>query len=126
MFTKIFTNNMIVNRFKILCVDKKEKYLFLFNGYRKGKFSIDHLKTINVLTNKDLGGIDLFFVVLYNDRDAFELLKLKNISTPIIIGSENTTILKKVKKLDCFSVVDMSPNVNLMVEFHDCVRQILR
>lgn len=112
------------SRCKILLVDKKEKYSFLFNGLRKHKFSFNQLKTTSSQTNTDVVFVDLFFVVLYDYKDVFELLKLKNFNTPIIVGSENVNILKKIKNLNCFSIIDLSVKGNLNIGFHDCMRQI--
>lgn len=115
------------SRCKILLVDKKEKYSFLFDGLRKNKFSLNHLKTTFVSKDdENITGINLFFVVLYDYRDILELLKLKNSNCPcpIVVGSENLNILKKIKKIDSFFVVDMSGKSNLNMEFYNCIRSI--
>lgn len=111
------------SRCEILLIDKKEKYSFLFNGFRKNKFYINQLKSISNLTETDLRYVNLFFVVLYDYRDVFELLKLKKFDTPIIIGSENSSILKKINEIDCFSVIDMSGGINLTMKLHSCIGQ---
>lgn len=115
---------MLNSRCNILLIDKKEKYSFLFKGLRKNKFSLNPLKTMSNLLESDLVEINLFFIVLYDNRDVFELLRLKNSDTPIIVGSENVTILKKIKKTNCFSIIDLSSQGNLNSGMYDCMRQL--
>jgi hypothetical protein len=108
---------------KILILDKKEKHASLFYGLRKNKFSISQMKTIMKLTDFEFAEFDFFLIVLYEYKDLLELLKVYNKNIPIIIGSENLKVLKKVKVLDSFPVFDLSGKVNNMVRMSDCFKQ---
>lgn len=116
---------MMKDRYKIVVVDKKGKFPFLFQGFRKNKYTILRTETIEEFSSNELVSFNLFFVVLYEFRDVFELLLLNTSSSPIIIASENCKILKKVKTIGCFPVVDLSGKVNITNSFHDCIKQIL-
>lgn len=104
-------------------VDKNDKYSFLFKGFRKNKFVVSHFDSIIKFSDEELLNANLFFMVLYETRDIFELLKIYNGSTPIIIASDNLRILKKMKNLGCFSLFDLSKKGNLNIGLHECLKQ---
>ena len=112
------------NRRKILVIDKYDKYSYLFSGFRKNKFVHNKLISLFKLSEADLFDISLFFIVLYEPRDVFELLKVCKSTTPVIIASENVKILKKLKDLEGFIVLDLSKKGNLYIEFHECLSQV--
>ena len=90
---------MVSKKFKIGIVDKKGKYSFLFQGFRKNKFSISGLETVMTVTSEEMVNYNIFFMVLYEYRDVFELLKFRDGGIPAIIASENVKIIKKLQIL---------------------------
>lgn len=111
-------------RSKILVVDKKKKYSSLFQGFRKHKFSIDKLDSLLQLSEMELTNFNLFFIVVYETRDIFELLKIYKGSVPVIIASDNLKILKKLNGLVCMPVLDLSKNDN-MIGLNQCMKEVL-
>lgn len=111
-------------RNKILVVDKKSNYSSLFQGFRKNKFTIENLDSVLKMANDELVTFNLFFVVLYETRDVFELLKIYNGSTPIIVASENSRILKKMKNLSCLPLLDLSLKGNTTIKLHECIKDV--
>ena len=111
-------------RHKILVVDKFDKYSYLFSGFRKNKFVHNKLVSLLRLSDAELCDISLLFMVLYEPRDVFELLKVCKSDTPLIIASENVKILKKLKDLECFIVLDLSNKGNLYIGFHECISKV--
>ena len=119
---------MSKKRYSIVVVDKKMKFSFLFKGLRKHKYSVLEAETVDEITLNEITNFNLFFVVLYEFRDVFDLLLLNNncsSNTSIIIASENTKILKKAKKIACYPIVDLSGKININNNFHDCIQQFL-
>ena len=108
-----------------MVVDKNDKYSFLFKGFRKNKFEINHFGTVLKFSDTELSNIDLFFMVLYETRDVFELLKIYKGTTPIVIASDNLRILKKMKNLGCFSLFDLSKKGNLHIGLSECIQQVV-
>jgi hypothetical protein len=106
-------------------VDKYDKYSYLFKGFRKNKFVINSLISISKLSDVELSESNLFFIVLYEPKDIFELLKIYKGATPIIIASENVKILKKIKNVGCFIILDLSKKGNLSIGLHECIEQVL-
>ncbi len=117
---------MINKKCKILIVDKKGKYSFIFRGFRKHKYDISQTETLLLLDNKDLNNYNLFFIVLYEVRDIFEVLKNHNANTPIILASENSKIIKKIEQLKCFSIVDLSQRANTIIGVQRAMIQTLK
>lgn len=111
------------SRFNIVMIDRKEKFSTIFTGLRKHKFSINYFKNTSGITDTHFEIVNMFFVVLYEYKDVFELLKLNNCNCPIIIGSDNLNILKKIRKIDKVSVVDMSEELNLKMGLYSCIQQ---
>lgn len=112
------------SRFKIVVVDKKSNFPFLFHGIRKNKYTVTRIATVKELLSNELTSFNLFFVVLYEFKDVFELLLLNSTSSSIIVGSQNAIILKKLKSAGCYPVVDLSGNVfNVNTSFYDCVKE---
>lgn len=115
------------NRRSIVVVDKKEKFSYIFRGFRKHKYVISNTLTvydenfINVLQR-----FDLFFVVIYEFKDVLELFPLNNNNLSMIVASENPKILKKVRKLECFKVIDLTNKFNIASSLLDCVDEIFR
>lgn len=116
---------MLKLRFKIVMIDKKEKFSNIFKGFRKHKFSINYFKNTSEITDKDFEFVNMFFVVLYDYKDLFELLKINTYNYPIIVGSDNINILNKIKKIDKVTVVDMSEEINLRIGLHNCIQQVI-
>lgn len=106
-------------------VDKYDKYSYLFKGFRKNKFVINSLISFSKLSDVELSDYNLFFIVLYQPEDIFELLKIYKGATPIIIASENVKILKKMKNVGCFIMLDLSRKGNLSIGLHECIEQVL-
>lgn len=117
---------MVKSKFKIVIVDKKGKYSILFQGFRKNKFTVSTLQTAVNLSSEEIAEYHLFFVVLYEFKDVFELLQLNNSGIPIITASENVKILKKIQAVDSYQCMDLSRNINVLPSLHDCMTQILR
>jgi hypothetical protein len=117
---------MINKKCKILVVDKKGKYPFLFRGFRKHKYVISQIDTLLLLDDDDLNNYNLFFIVLYEVRDIFEVLKNHNANTPIILASENSKIIKKIEQLKCFSIVNLSQRANTTIGVQRAMIQTLK
>jgi hypothetical protein len=113
-------------RNRILVVDKNGRYVSLFKGLRKNKFIVDSIPSLSTLSAEELLDFNLFFIVLYNARDVFDLLKVYKEKTPIVVASSNLKILKKMRDLGCFSVVDFSKKGNLSIELLDCIKQVFK
>lgn len=113
------------NRCKIFVLDKNDKYSFLFKGFRKNKFEIQHFNTLSKCSANELADFDLFFMVLYETVDVFELLKIFKGNTPIIIASNNIRIINKMKNSGCYYLVDLSHKKNLNIEFLECMQQVV-
>lgn len=111
-------------RQKILVVDKYDKYSFLFNGFRKNKFVHNKLVSLMRLSDDELSDISLLFIVIYELRDVFELLKVCKGTVSVIVATENVKILKKLKDLECFMVLDLSNKGNLYIGFHECISKV--
>ena len=111
---------------KIGVVDKKGKYSFLFQGFRKNKFAISGFETVMSVTFEEMVNYNIFFMVLYDYRDVFELLQLKDSGIPAIIASENVKIIKKLQKIDCYQVVDLSKRYSIHSSLHDCMNEIIK
>lgn len=116
---------MVSTKYKILVIDKKEKYSFLFKGFRKHKFVISEIVTLLTLDEKELNNYNLFFIVIYELIDLLEVLKNHKVNKPIIIASENTKIINKIDKLKCFSIVDLSSKFNPQIQLHEAIFQNL-
>lgn len=117
---------MVNSKCKIGVVDKKGKYSFLFRGFRKNKFVISELETVMFVSSEEMTKYNIFFIVLYEFRDVFELLKFRNIGISAIIASENLRILKKLQKIDCYQVVDLNKKNNIHFSLHDCINEIIK
>jgi hypothetical protein len=117
---------MVSSKCKIVIVDKKGNYSFLFKGFRKNKFTISILETVLAIPSEEMLHFNLFFVVLYELRDVFELLKLSNGEIPLIVASENVKIIKKLQKLNYFQVVDLSKSIGVTSRIHDCMNEIFK
>ena len=114
------------NRYNIVVVDKKNQFPFLFQGFRKHKYAVTRLATINELTSNELSNFNLVFVVMYEFKDVFELLVLNSTNSSIIVGSSNTRILKNLKSVNSFQVINLSGNLfNINSNFHDCINKFL-
>lgn len=112
---------MVRNRYNIVVVDKKGKFSFLFQGFRKHKYAILTTETLGRFSSDELTNFNMFFVVLYEFKDVFELLLLNNASSSIIVASENTRILKKIRTIDRYPVVELTGKVNITNNFYDCI-----
>lgn len=119
---------MIKNRYIIVVVDKKGKFPFLFQGLRKHKYTVLTTENVDEISSIEVSNFNLFFVVLYEFRDVFELLILNRIyktNIPIILASENSKIIKKINKIACYPIVDLSGKVNINISFHDVLKEYL-
>lgn len=117
---------MVSTKCKIAVVDKKGKYSFLFQGFRKNKFSVSGLETVMSVTSEEMANYNIFFMVLYEFRDVFELLKMRQSDIPAIIASENVKIIKKLQKLNCYPVVDLSKRNSIHTSLHDCMNEFIK
>lgn len=117
---------MTNSKYKIGVVDKKGKYSFLFQGFRKNKFAISGLETVMSVTSEEMANYNIFFMVLYEYRDVFELLKFRDGEIPAIIASENVKIIKKLQKLNCYPVVDLSKRNSIHSSLHDCMNELIK
>lgn len=115
----------IISKCKIVLVDKKGVYSFLFEGLRKNKYSFSNYKTILKNTQKELINYNVFFVVLYDMKDVFELLKLNVGVIKIIVVSDNISIIKKLRSLGCIQFIDLTGRDKGHVDFRSCLRKIL-
>lgn len=112
------------SRHKILIIDKNDKYPFLFKGFRKNKFFIDHFKSFSKLSDRELSDFNLFFMVMYETKDVFELLKVYKGTIPVVVASDNLRILKKMKNLGCFPLLDLSKKENVNIGLYNCIEQV--
>ena len=62
----------------------------------------------------------MFFMVIYEPRDVFELLRVYKESTPIVVASNNLNILKKMKNYSSLTLIDLSKN-NTMIGVWDAL-----
>ena len=99
-------------RFNILVVDKKSIYIEKFRGLRKNKFQVHSVANLLKQSTIELDEVDTFFLVLYNYRDVIQLINLTNHSN-IIIGSDNSSILKSMSIINKYKVVDLSSRFDL-------------
>lgn len=116
---------MLKNRYNIVVVDKKKKFSFLFQGFRKNKFSIKHAVSIIKCTESELREFSIFFIVVYEPRDIIQLVKLAPISKSIIIGICNKRLLSSFESIKQYPVVDLSGKVSFLINFHNCIGQFL-
>ena len=65
-------------------------------------------------------------MVLYEYRDVFELLKFRDGGIPAIIASENIKIIKKLQKLNCYPVVDLSKRNSIHSSLHDFMHEFIK
>ena len=100
------------NRINILVVDKKNVYMDKFRGLRKNKFLVNAVENIYKQSTIKLDDVDVFFLVLYSYRDVIQLLILAN-HPNIIIGTENTNILKSMRVLNGYKVIDLTSRFDL-------------
>lgn len=117
---------MVNTKCKIGVVDKKGKYSFLFQGFRKNKFAISGLETVVSMASEVISQYNLFFVVVYEYKDVFELLKLKDSGIPIIVASENFKIIKKLQIIDFHHCIGLSEKINILSSLHDCMNEIFK
>lgn len=107
-----------------MVIDKKGNFSFLFKGFRKHKYTVTRIEKVNSLNSNELSSFDLLFVILYDFKDVFDLLLLKSIHSSIIVGSENSKILKKLKSAEFNPVVDLSGSLgNVNTNFLNCVNE---
>lgn len=105
-------------------VDKCDKYSYLFNGLRKNKFVAISRVSFSKFSENELSDVNLFFITLYELKDIFELFKVCRSLVPIIIASENIRILKRLRNLDGFIVLDLSKRENSHSGFYECINQV--
>ena len=117
---------MAHSKCKIGVVDKSGKYFFLFRGFRKNKFAISGLETVMSITSEEMANYNIFFMVLYEFKDVFELLKFRDSGIPAIIASENVKIIKKIQKLNCYPVVDLSKRNSIHNSLYDCMNEFIK
>lgn len=117
---------MVSTKCKIGVVDKKGKYSFLFQGFRKHKFAISGFETVVSIPSEIIIQHNLFFVVVYEYKDVFELLQLKDIGIPIIVASENVRIIKKLQIIDFQNYIDLSSKINILSNLHDRMNEIFK
>ena len=113
------------NRLNILLIDKKDKFSFLFKGFRKNKFSIESVISILKCTETELMKSSIFFVVVYEPRDIIQLVKLAPISKSIIIGTVTKRLFTSFQLIKEYPVVDLSGKVNIINNFHNCMNNFL-
>ena len=116
---------MSKKRYSIVVVDKKSKFSFLFQGFRKNKFSIEYFISILKYTEVELRESSIFFIVIYEPRDIIQLVKLAPVSKSIIIGTVNKRLFSSFQSIKQYSVVDLSGKVNILNNFHNCIQQFL-
>ncbi|WGK94748.1 MULTISPECIES: hypothetical protein [Flavobacterium] len=114
------------NRQNILLIDKKNKFSFLFQGFRKNKFSIETVNSILKCAETELIRPSVFFVVIYEPRDVIQLVKLAPISKSIIIGTVNKRLFSSFQLIQEYPVVDLSGKGNIINSFHNCLEQFLK
>lgn len=117
---------MVSSKCKVVIVDKKGRYLFLFQGFRKNKFDFSRLETVIEIPSEEIVSYNLFFVVLYEFRDVFELLKLNDIGIPIIVGTENSKIIKKLGMVNYYHCVDLSKKHTIISNLHNYINEIFK
>lgn len=110
---------------KILVVDKKGKYPYLFSGFRKHRYVVSQIESLLTLDDEELTKYNLFCVILYEIKDLLEVLKNYKANKPIIIASDNSKMVKKIEKLKCFSIVDLTQRVNTTIQLHEALTQSL-
>lgn len=116
---------MTCNRCKILLVDKKHKFSFIFNGLRKNKFSVNFSDSVLKNTESELLNVNVFFIVIYEKKDIIQLIKLFKIYPSIIIASENSKLLRRLNQLNTFPVVNLIDKCKIMSSFHSSLNQVL-
>jgi hypothetical protein len=112
-------------RCEILLIDKKSKYDYLFNGFRKNKFCISVCSSILRHTDDDFLKTHIFFVVLYDTRDVIQLVKLFDVFHNVIVGSDNKRILNSFQKIKRFPLIDLSNKQELFISLHKSIFEIL-
>jgi hypothetical protein len=112
-------------RSKILIVDKKAKYDFLFHGFRKNKFSISVCNSVLKHTEKEVLNTQIFFVVLYDTRDVIQLIKLFDVAQTVIVASESKRILKSMQNISRFPLVDLSTKLKYSTGLQQSIAKIL-
>ncbi len=112
-------------RSKILIVDKKAKYDFLFHGFRKNKFSISVCNSVLKHTEEEVLNTQIFFVVLYDTRDVIQLVKLFDVAQTVIVGSESQRILKSMQNISRFPLVDLSSKLMFSKDLQESIVKIL-
>lgn len=101
-------------RYKILVVGKNDKYQLLFEGLRKNKFAINFSRSFSSFSESELTYFNMFFIVIYEPRDVFELLRVYKENTPIVVASNNLNILKKMKNFSSLTLIDLSKNSTMI------------
>jgi hypothetical protein len=114
------------SRCKILVIDKKDKYSGLFKGFRKHKFTITQKLTLLSPSDIEVVDFNIFFIVIYEFKDLVNLLKIHNNGELLILATENLRILKKLKEINKFQTVNLSGEVNITNNFHECFNSILK
>jgi hypothetical protein len=112
-------------RSKILIVDKKAKYDFLFHGFRKNKFSFSVCNSVLKHTEDEVLNTQIFFVVLYDTRDVIQLVKLFEVAQTVIVASESKSILKSMQRISRFPLVDLSSKLKYSTDLQESIVKIL-
>lgn len=107
----------------ILLVDKNHLYDNLFKGYRKS-FLMNHLVgSIKNILDEDILKYNVICIVVYHYYDLIEILRLHNMSSPIIVATSNTTILNKLKRYNYDYIIDLN-KLNYITDLGDCFSKI--
>ena len=79
------------------------------------------------VSSEEMVNYNIFFMVLYEYRDVFELLKFRDGGIPAIIASENVKIIKKLQMIDFQNcIIDLSSKINILSNLHDCMDEIFK
>lgn len=116
---------MTCNRCKILLIDKKNKFSYLFNGFRKNKFAIFFSDSLFKQSDNELCDVDVFFFVLYENKDIIQLIKLFKTCPKIIVASDNYRLLKLLSKLNSFPIVNLTGDENITISLRNSLNQVL-
>jgi hypothetical protein len=116
---------MACKRCRILLVDKKNRFSYLFNGFRKNKFTFFFSDSVFKHSDQELYDVNVFFFVLYDNKDIIQLIKLFKFSPKIIVASDNYRLLKLLIKLNSFPIVDLTGNENIGISLNNSFNQIL-
>lgn len=117
---------MINTKYKILVIDKKKEYPNLFKGFRKHKYTISQIESLSILETEELNNYNLFCIVIYDLRDVFEVLVSHKSNKPVIIASNNNKLIKKIQKLKCYSIIDLTAKFNTTIQLYDAMTQCLK